>query len=828
MSGPSISTDSLSAPHVTLDDNISPTYTSRTPSSNSSGRRRHVDGDGALTATTTLSSNELALDRVRDSRRNSKVPERFRKERERLHSERTTKQLIRLLVHEEYEARESHRLLRVAFERLESEAQRVNETEGRVLEIAQRFNAVNDARLHAQAEVSKLTAELGMYKLQLDNAQEEIFKAQKVLRKVEDERDDAAAEATEARDAARKYREQHIVHVAREEGRKMGYLQGIRHAQMGYVGTKTIEFPERGYTTEAISNRKLLMDEPFDDTIQDVFGDEEESVTDDDISTVPRRPLYMSRRTAHGVGVTSNPPRQSQAASHHVNLGSDRPTAWAGRSPTNDSFPRPVHNGYPAPHPDSQIPPDGWIPRSEDGSHIAIPPPHEFERASRGASGSSGRSWVTVSGIQNRLNRVFSTRRGRQQQSDTPDVAAPIPGYPPPSPPSTTFSQFDITATEPDMSEEARRKLSVIQEGSIEATPVSMSRSRTDLRTPGLETDYGYSPTTNFTIRSPQGEEEPVALMDVIRSHPHKSGPGGGDNHSLHDMQRLEDDPGYSDPENVENWRRSTVNATPIQDTYSPRRRPQNLTTPAPLSPSQGPAQSSLPRNSSTSTNIGIGVDPPTDSDAYGSQPGQTPAPGLLSPFTIPPSLQPAPYRQQSPRMTPIRAGSPAVNYDRSGLYSESPIQPSILDRDPRDGRRTGRESVGGPGSPYRAPGSVPSPRLGHSPQTSVPSISVSQLPRQAQAHSRSISMNAGSTPLRSGKPLSPLSTTLSLGEGLTVPSPLRRQPSASSLSSNRSSYKAYDPSEALDPAYLASATASADYRSSQTYGKPRSRSGRS
>jgi uncharacterized protein (DUF3084 family) len=82
-----------------------------------------------------------------------------------------------------------------------------------------------------------------MYKLQLENAQQEIYKAQDILRKVEDERDDAAAEATEARDTARKYREEHIVYLAREEGRKMGYLQGMRHAQMGYAGTKTIEFP---------------------------------------------------------------------------------------------------------------------------------------------------------------------------------------------------------------------------------------------------------------------------------------------------------------------------------------------------------------------------------------------------------------------------------------------------------------------------------------------------------------------------------------------------------------------------------------------------------
>ena len=441
----------------------------------------------------------------------------------------------------------------------------MSEAETRVLEIAQRFNAVNEARIQAQAEAATFSAELGMYKLQLANAQQEIDRAQKIVRKVEYERDDAAAEATEARDMARRYREEHIVHLAREEGRKMGYLQGIRHAQVGYVDTKTIEFPSHR-TIDPISSQRLLTDGTYDDTLEDVF-DGEESITDDGISTVRSRPRYMSRIIARDADDAT---RQSQAISRHLNTGSNQPVTCGDRSPTNDAFPVPVHNGYPHTHPEVPVPPDSWIPLSEDGTHIAIPPPHEFERGGGAPSTSSGKSWTTVSGIQSRLNRVFGSRHGRQ--SDTPKVAAPVPNYPrtspaPSSPPSTTFSQFDITATEPDLSEDARRKLSIIQEGSVEATPsISVGRSRAEnVRTPALETDYGYSPTTNFTIRSPQGEEEPVALMDVIKSHPHKSGLGEGDSHSMRNMQRLADDLRYSDPDLVESWRRSTVNAAPVR-----------------------------------------------------------------------------------------------------------------------------------------------------------------------------------------------------------------------------------------------------------------------
>lgn len=194
----------------------------------------------------------------------------------------------------------------------------------------------------------------------------------------------------------------------------------------------------------------------------------------------------------------------------------------------------------------------------------------------------------------------------------------------------------------------------------------------------------------------------------------------------------------------------------------------------------------------------------------------------MLNPFTLPPSRQPSPYLQQSPRLMPIRTGSPSIGH-------ESTAHLSPLERDSRDKRRSIHESASRSGSPYRAPGNVPSPRPGHSPQISVPSISVSQLPRQgsSQVHNRSLSMNAGSTPLRSGKPLSPLSSALSLGDGLAAQPRLRKQSSAaSSLSSNRSSYKAYDPSEALDPAFLASS--SAEYRPSPAHIQHRSRSGRS
>ena len=146
-----------------------------------------------------------------------------------------------------------------------------------------------------------------------------------------------------------------------------------------------------------------------------------------------------------------------------------------------------------------------------------------------------------------------------------------------------------------------------------------------NVQTPALETDYRYSPTTNFTVRSPSGEDKLVALMDVIKSHLQKSGPGGGGPHLMHDMQRLADDLRFGQElEEIDGQRIPGICSSfvlpkvflshdkQIQNVYSPPRRwPQSLTAPVPLSPSNSLTAHNLPRNSSASTNIGIGVKPP-------------------------------------------------------------------------------------------------------------------------------------------------------------------------------------------------------------------------
>ena len=108
----------------------------------------------------------------------------------------------------------------------------------------------------------------------------------------------------------------------------------------------------------------------------------------------------------------------------------------------------------------------------------------------------------------------------------------------------------------------------------------------------------------------------------------------------------------------------------------------------------------------------------------------------MLSPFMMPSSQKLSPHRQQSPRMTPIRTVSSVVDGFRA-LRPDSPAQLSPIERGPRNKRRVRHESLGGSGSLYRTAAKIPSRRLGHSPQISVPSISVSQPSSEGSSRER-------------------------------------------------------------------------------------------
>lgn len=146
-------------------------------------------------------------------------------------------------------------LLILTSERLDKETRRANDAERRVSEAIALARSANEAKLIAQRDAARANEELRLYKLQYDNAQREIFKAQELIDQIEAERQEAEAAAARARSTARKLKEQNLIIVAREEGRQVGYQEGLA------TGRRMVyEERDRGdYTEESDSDGEVVL-----------------------------------------------------------------------------------------------------------------------------------------------------------------------------------------------------------------------------------------------------------------------------------------------------------------------------------------------------------------------------------------------------------------------------------------------------------------------------------------------------------------------------------------------------------------------------------------
>lgn len=300
----------------------------------------------------------------------------------------TNREFMKLLASEEQEAKQTRKFLRSALARLDGETLRAQEAERRALELAERFKVVNDARIASQQELQRVSEELRLYKVQYDNAQREILRGQEILKDMEAQRDDAEAAAARARTTARKLKEQQLTMKAREEGRKAGYEEGLRR------GMEQARI-DRGRTDEHDVNNP---DEPGAE-------DEIASIQDDGTATLDSRadaladlPVRNFSSPAPSVPLESPAPRRRivlqpgpqdpQVSRFHEHGIGISPT------PTNSTLPnrnsqwtdppiRPISVSNMAQsthHPDTYVPPEGWVPTLGDDNRIRLPPPHEMQR----------------------------------------------------------------------------------------------------------------------------------------------------------------------------------------------------------------------------------------------------------------------------------------------------------------------------------------------------------------------------------------------------------------------------------------------------------------
>lgn len=390
--------------------------------------------------------------------------------------------IANILRYDEQQSKDLRRMLLTVTEQLKQESQRADDNERRAREAIQRFRAINEARVAAQQDAARANEELRMYKLQLDYAQKEIFRAQEILESLETQRHDAEASAAKARNVARKLREEGLVDLARDEGHRLGLQEGLARA-------RRIGLDQARSTPDRRDSRPVQ-------SIPSHVDDREDDVR----SPTPTQTTFIAEPHLEPIGIGEtilnfppSPPAAS-APNPEVEVISHPELA---PPPPSDPSPLVVRDFQsPSRRPKSIIPHDGFIPRAENDSSIRLPPPHGMAQPLAPSSPI--------------LNRQPSVESEPLMVRD-PGVRHEIVPLELESPGSTTISQFELVSdpsgsvTRP--SRRKRRSLSVIPESvSGDNTPAAEVRS--------IPTDRG-SRSTSATTSVSHGLVSPryVPLM---------------------------------------------------------------------------------------------------------------------------------------------------------------------------------------------------------------------------------------------------------------------------------------------------------------------------
>ncbi|KAJ7128966.1 hypothetical protein C8R43DRAFT_687916 [Mycena crocata] len=298
-------------------------------------------------------------------------------ESSRRHSRRSkdsTRDLATLLRLEHSEHLEVKRELSQLTERLRLETLRADEAESRVIEVTERLKRVNEARLIAVGEAARANESLGLYKFQLETAQNEIHRAQSVFNIVEKERYQAELAGARTRTAARRLKEQHKIHVAKEEGRRIGIKEGIEAGRLGVFGDEPDALAPSDLGGSQIDDYENFDDEELS-SLGDFAGGEFDSP-----SPPPRSASILPETNVRNtpVPVPIPPPVLPPLPVPAPGATAPSPSLY---EPFHDIHPVPFHNEPPHPrHEHIDVPPDGFIPQTGPDSLPQVPPPHEFSR----------------------------------------------------------------------------------------------------------------------------------------------------------------------------------------------------------------------------------------------------------------------------------------------------------------------------------------------------------------------------------------------------------------------------------------------------------------
>ncbi|EJF62294.1 hypothetical protein DICSQDRAFT_154683 [Dichomitus squalens LYAD-421 SS1] len=580
---------------------------------------------------------------------------------------------VKYLVDDTKEAKKLRQVLHAALDRLDSETQRAKEAERRALELAERFKIVNEARFATQQELDRAHSELRMYKVQLDNAQREILRGSDLLKDIEQQRDSAEAAAARARSMARRLKEEQLMMKAKEEGRREGYQEGLRRGYQQARGMSLVEgpldippaglgplgniiagtsgegqsaaHPGRTDTLDGFSMMNLFTPAPENVPLASAYDQDGAGAQGSRFREIMMTPSTLRSAplpSGSQAGGSSGWPASQDEEMRYI-----RPTSIQDAPPSSDGY-------FPPMGPDSMI--------SLPSPHQMHPPP-SMATAPLSTQSDDPRSAAAL-----RVDTRDYAYGQRGPRGSPRSVAESLP--------STTISQFELVSSPKTATRGLRERssgLSAIPEvsSSMEFSPGTEGRVLSSIMPEPL----------NF----PVAEDAPgTDIPDMHRTR------------SRELNQRIGSDPRYSDPEQMDQWRRSTASqshpSSSRERLYTPD-RPAHISTPSPLGdprnvptvpvtpsprshrrshsaqspPSEGHSSylgAESHRRTESSTPISIQIEPPSGPGSNVLSPTSH-YPGMLSPDT---SRQELPQAPSTP--TPVRPHSAAAGYGGNSLYS--------------------------------------------------------------------------------------------------------------------------------------------------------------
>ncbi|KAH9956105.1 hypothetical protein BGW80DRAFT_274556 [Lactifluus volemus] len=339
--------------------------------------------------------------------------------------------LAHVLARKERDTNQVHQLLKLTFAKLDEESRRATDAEHRATECLVRARAATDARAQADADAAAARSELALYKLQLEQAQREIFRAQEMLDGLESRRHDAEQDAARARTVTRKLQEDRAIETAREQGKEQGWHEGLRQGML--LGRREADKENQAGTRLSDENdprsRSRRYQEPLEQSSSDDLPPDDDSPSrpitgtrnanrlNPDIAPLAQAPI-RSIPYHHGLEPSNNlsnatlrrrhnrspeeqlvqqqqydiprPSRSRQQSRSRSRVGTPalEPARSRPYTPHDDSTPSIIQpipvpasaaSSIPLPLPTSpsptrvhhtpvQIPPDNWIPRAQDAA----------------------------------------------------------------------------------------------------------------------------------------------------------------------------------------------------------------------------------------------------------------------------------------------------------------------------------------------------------------------------------------------------------------------------------------------------------------------------